>query len=225
MKRFLPILALFVFASGGVARAEDPAPSDERGAQVIVTDPNYGQQQQTQQVQVVEQNSPAQQGRGLEYGGSIFVPVWIDSVRDYFNPGIGLDLRVGWELGGGLSVDGHLGFTYNGVRGSYYDTSLQSTYLGVGLRYGFLNRTALVPFLQAGLQLNLWSVCAGASCKGSFDTINFGLYGGAGLIYEASQNLSVDFGLNFMSILGNNDVLFDGFATNLQPFIGVTLYY
>ncbi len=89
MKRFLPILALFVFASGGVARAEDPAPSDERGAQVIVTDPNYGQQQQTQQVQVVEQNSPAQQGRGLEYGGSIFVPVWIDSVRDYFNPGIG----------------------------------------------------------------------------------------------------------------------------------------
>lgn len=217
------IVVSCLLALSGVARADAPELDGERGAQVIVTDPNYGQQ--PQQVQVVQQNSPAQQGRGLEYGASLFVPVWLDSVGDVFHPGLGIDLRVGWELGGGLSIDGHLGFTYNSIKGAYSGSSLQSTYLGAGLRYGFLNRSALVPFVQGGLQLNLWSVCAYSSCKGSFDTVNFGLYGGAGIVYEASANLSIDFGLNFMSIIGRNHTLFDGYAMNLQPFIGATLYY
>lgn len=177
---------------------------------------------------MVEEPSPARAGRGLEYGGSIFVPIWLGDTSNAFSPGIGIDLRAGWELGSGLSIDGHLGFTYNGIRGAAASSdSLQGAYLGLGLRYAFLGRSAIVPFVQAGLQLNLWSVCyaAGSTCKSSFDTINLGLYGGGGLIYEVSPNLSVDFGLNFMMVLGDDGGLFEGFEKNLQPFIGATLYY
>lgn len=230
--RFVFVVAAVMYGSfgsfDGLARADEPVGAADRSAQVIVTDPNYQQQPQQQQVQVVEEESPARQGRGLEYGGSIFVPIWLGDTSNSFSPGIGIDLRAGWELGSGLSIDGHLGFTYNGVRGSAVTSdSLQGAYLGVGLRYAFLGRSAIVPFLQAGLQLNLWSYCydVGSTCKSSFDTVNLGLYGGGGLVYEVSPNLSVDFGLNFMMVLGSDDYLFEGFEKNLQPFIGVTLYY
>lgn len=232
--RRLGIIFATVLGLSGTASADEPELVLDRGAQVIVTDPNYqaqqqgGYQQQPQNVQVVEQTSPAQQGRGLEYGGSLFVPIWLGDPAEYWNPGIGIDLRAGWELGRGLSLDGHLGFTYNGLDDAYdlyYDSSLQSVYLGFGARYAFLNRSALVPFVQGGLQLNLWSFCSGDCTKSSYDTVNFGLYGGGGLAFEVNANMSVDFGVNVMGVLGNNSAFFTARDMNIQPFLGASLYY
>lgn len=232
MSRSYFLFAFVAAALPSVALADEPLSVEDRGAQVIVTDPNYqqsqdpnyGQDPNAQQVQVVEE--PARQGRGFEYGGSIFVPIWLGDPGDVLTPGVGLDLRAGWEVGAGLSIDAHLGFTYNGVRGTAFaDDSLQSVYLGAGLRYAFLGRSAIVPFLQAGLQLNVWSYCVATGCKSSFDTLNFGVYGGGGLVYEVNANMSVDFGLDFMMVLGDDGGLFQGFEKNLQPFIGLTLYY
>ncbi len=231
MRRLGIIFGTGLSMLAGTASADEPSLEDERGAQVIVTDPNYQQQgyQQQQNVQVVEETSPAQQGRGLEYGGSLFVPIWVGDPAEFWNPGIGIDLRAGWELGGGLSLDGHLGFTYNGLDSAYeafYDSSLQSVYIGFGARYAFLNRSALVPFIQGGLQLNLWAFCVGGSCSdSSFDTLNFGLYGGGGLAFEVNANMSVDFGVNVMGVLGNNSAFFTARDMNIQPFIGASLYY
>lgn len=237
MRRFGIILSLGTLAIAGGAQADAPELEVDRAAQVIVTDPNYQQQGYQQQgyqqppqqgpgVQVVEETNPAQQGRGLEYGGSLFVPVWTGVPADSWNPGLGLDLRAGWELGRGLSIDGHVGFTYNGERGaSAYGSSLQGVYLGAGLRYAFLNRSSLVPFLQAGLQFNMWSYSACSSCKSTYDTYNFGAYGGLGLIVEVNQNMSIDFGMNAMGALGSAKGFFTAHDLVLQPFIGASLYY
>lgn len=253
MRRFGIILGLGCSSFAFTAQADAPAPEVDRAAQVIVTDPNYQQQQGYPQqgypqqgypqqggyyqqpgqgVQVVEETTTAEQGRGFEYGGSLFVPVWLADPGKLWNPGIGLDLRAGWELGGGISIDGHLGFTYNALDrnfadtyGYYYDTSLQSVYLGVGLRYAFLNPSALVPFVQAGLQLNLWSFCEGSSCSSEWNTANFGLYGGAGVVFEVNANVGIDLGLNLMGALGSDTAFFSSHDLLLQPFVGLTLYY
>jgi len=241
MSRLSIATALVAASFASSALADEPLPVETRGAQVIVDpnaqqqqgyDPNYQQQgydpnyQQQQQVQVIEEPAPVQQGRGFTYGGSLFSPIWLGEPNDFFRPGIGIDLHAGWEIGRGFSIEGHLGFTYNGVRDPAYGSdSLQSIYLGAGLRYSFFGRLAIVPFLQAGLQLNSWSYCYGSSCKGSFDTVNAGVYGGGGLVYEVNQNLSIDFGLNFMMVLGNDGDLFLGFEKMVQPFIGASLYY
>src|SRR5262245_53370777 len=56
----------------------------------------------------------AQQGRGIEYGGHLVVPVWL--TEDLINnPGIGFQGRVGWEFAGGFTAELIVGFMTNGL--------------------------------------------------------------------------------------------------------------
>jgi hypothetical protein len=215
-------VCLLVLGLTGTAFAEPVTPAEDEGAQVIVTevqDPNQPQ------VQVVEQEeSYAQQGRGLQYGASLIFPIWLSDLGDQFNPGVGIAGRIGWEIGGGLSLELGGGITWNGTKSDFADAALLDLFLQVGARYAILNPSRFLPFFQAGIGLNFWNYCEAGICS-DYSEITFGLFGGAGLIYEINMNAALELGLNFQwSAEGD---VFAGFGSQfaLSPFVGITLYY
>lgn len=216
-------VCLLVLGITGTAFAEPiaadaPAQDTEDSAQVIVTDPN------APQVQVVEQEeSYAEQGRGLQYGLSLIFPIWLSDLGDEFNPGVGIAGRIGWELGGGLSFELGGGITWNGTKVDFIDAALLDIFVTVGARYAILNPSRLLPFFQAGIGLNFWNYCQEGVCS-DYSEITFGLFGGAGLIYEINANAAVEAGLNF-NWTSQGDIFTFGSQFNLSPFVGVTLYY
>lgn len=189
-------------------------------AQVIVTDPNAP----PQQVQYVEQEEvTAEQGRGLQYGASLYVPIWLgDTVlNEAFLPGIGIAGRIGWELGGGLSFELGGGISWNPTRPEFEELSMYNFFIDVGARYALLNPSRFVPFFQAGVGVNLWNLCDDFGCSDYDPT--FGFFGGAGAIYEINMNAALELGVNFnLSSAGN---VFDEAQLGIAPFIGLTLYY
>lgn len=215
---------LIVLGLAGTAFAEPLTPVEDEGAQVIVTDPN------APQVQVVEQESYAEQGRGLQYGASLYVPIWLggdlsdsnERLADYFGPGVGIAGRIGWEMGGGLSFELGGGISWNPDNYAFGDVSLINAFVNVGARYAILNPSRILPFAQAGVGINIWNICSEDVCS-DYNEYTFGFFGGIGGIYEINMNAALELGVNF-NLSSALDVT-DGAQLGLSPFVGLTLYY
>ncbi|MDW8364112.1 MAG: outer membrane beta-barrel protein [Myxococcales bacterium] len=186
-----------------------------------------------QPVAAAEPAPAPRQGRGLEYGGYLVFPIFVSGDERSIAPnvgfGIGLLGRLGWELEGGLTLEGHLGGQANVIEGS--DATVNAGWIGGAVRYSFLGESALVPFLSAGLQFTVWSVTV---CEEdafgttvcvdvSSEEATLGLHATAGLAYELSRELAFEGGVTF-----NYAFRGDAFYVNepyVSPFVGLTLYY
>ncbi len=250
MRRAL-IATIACFAWAGTAAAEPPPGGYQENQPVQYYDPNqppppqqqqYGQQPQQQQydqygnpvqydqsgqpVQPYPQQQPAQpvtdpvQGRGLQYGGTLFSPIFVSEVRDVLYPGIGIHGRVGFEFGHGFSLEGGIGAQWNPDRDGF--GNLTNVFFTGGLRYAFLNPSALVPFLHAEVMVNLWDYCSEFGCSG-YSSVTAGFQGGGGLIWEINRDAALEVGANIAASSPGN-TFFDWQAW-VSPFIGITLYY
>jgi hypothetical protein len=242
------VLAL-VFSPAVVAQAEGPQPAqpvqpvivDPNTQQQVMADPNaqYGQVQ-AQPAPDASANAQAQQGRGIEYGAYLMVPIFMTTPHENttsVEPGLGLVGRIGWEFGGGLTLEGMIGgHVNNATIVDRDDAELTNTFtnvfVGGGIRYSFLNPSALVPFLGAGLQLNLWGASLdieGDSIPQENDYVALGASAVAGLAYEVSADLAIEGGLraDFTTLPRNpfGTSVFDRGQLMLSPFLGATLYY
>jgi opacity protein-like surface antigen len=238
-KNVVAVLFGMFLLPAAVAHAEGPQPG-EAG----YVDPQYQQQPQQQQViadpnaqqqgPVVEDqssNQQAQEGRGIEYGAYLTVPIFVGGVMgDATNVGVGILGRIGWEFGSGFAAELNIGVQYNGATlvdlgtGSTFDGGVTNVWGGAGLRYSFLNPSALVPFVGLGLQLNFWGADDGSGSTTN-DSMAVGFNALAGLAYEVSADLAIEAGLRWdISGKGSNNI--PGEATSyLSPFVGATLYY
>ncbi|MDH5490804.1 MAG: hypothetical protein OEY14_02410 [Myxococcales bacterium] len=169
----------------------------------------------------------ASEGRGIQYGAHLLFPVWLtEPVAGYsVNPGIALHGRIGWEFPGGLAAELGLGVMGNEVlhvSDETLDYSLTGWWISGGGRFSFLNPSALVPFVGAALQINVWNECPTGSCTAdSYATV--AVVGTAGLIWEMTADLGIEAGIN-ATISAPGDV-FESSQTFISPFAGATLYY
>lgn len=238
------VLAL-VLSPALVARAEGPQPGqpvivDPNTQQQVMADPNaqYGQVQ-AQPTPDASANAQAQQGRGIEYGAYLTVPVFLSALSSdgeiVPDPGIGLIGRIGWEFGGGFTTELMLGGHANTVTldasSLFSNFTVTNIFVGAGVRYSFLNASALVPFIGGGLQLNFWGTDSTEDGVASTtnDFLGFGVNGVAGLAYELSADLAVEAGVraDFSTNPKNPDglALFAQGQLVFSPFLGATLYY
>jgi hypothetical protein len=179
----------------------------------------------------------AEQGRGIEYGAHLVVPIWLtkadfesgslpgdDPLR--LDPGVGIQGRVGWEFAGGLSTELFLGYSSNRFEANEAER-LTNLWVGAGMRYSFLNPSAFVPFIGASAQINFWSACAGDPkrdvevCVDSEASV--GVNASFGLIFEATRNIGLEVGA-----VVHTDVaidVFDRFEAYVAPFAGATFYF
>lgn len=211
------------------------------------------------EVAVVEQ-APGEeggraQGRGIEYGAHLVVPIPLHGVfSDDLGAGVGVHGRVGWELPGGFSFEANLGYLYFSVLdydlGSVDDNdSFSSLYGGVGARFAVLNPSAIVPFVGAGLGFNLWFVgtetgfrgrsgqtycgsdfsctLAGHEGEGTFGGFGLIVNGAVGVIYEVTAQAAIELGAqcNFLATTGPFDHARQPHGGFLTLFAGGTLYY
>jgi len=247
IQNVLGVVLALVLSPTVVARAEGPQPGqpvivDPNTQQQVIADPNaqYGQPQpQPQPGPHASANAEAQQGRGIEYGGYLTVPVFLSALSSngeiVANPGIGLIGRIGWEFGGGFTTElmlgGHANTVSVGLDSVLTNFTITNVFVGAGVRYSFLNASALVPFVGGGLQLNFWG--ADSTLDGTTSTTNdflgLGVSGVAGIAYELSADLAIEAGLraDFSTNPKNADgvELFAQGQFVLSPFLGATLYY
>lgn len=223
-----------------VAHAEGPQPGEpgyvdpnqQQYQQQPMGDPNQQQyQQQQQQPPVEEQTSTeqAQQGRGIEYGGYLTVPIFVGPNADGIGLGVGLLGRIGWEFGSGFTAELNIGVQYNSATlldsgGFIFDGGITNISFGGGLRYSFLNASALVPFLGVGIQANLWGVDYGGGDSYN-DSLAFGFNALAGLAYELSADLAIEAGLRWDLTTEGSKGPFIAAQSYISPFVGATLYY
>ncbi len=241
IQNVLGIVVALVILPAPVVRAEGPQPGqpgyvDPSGQPQVIGDPNaqYAQPQ-PQPTPESAGNAESQQGRGVEYGAYLMVPIFLSTPRenlDSIDPGLGLVGRIGWEFGGGFTAELMVGGHANGgVLGSD-PVTFANFFAGAGVRYSFLNASALVPFVGVGLQLNFWG--SDRALDGTFITMNndylaLGLSGVAGVAYELSADLAVEAGVRAdFSTVGKNSFgegILEGGQLLLSPFLGATLYY
>lgn len=167
-------------------------------------------------------------GRGVQYGLHVVVPVYLTKATaatrydaERLSPGIGLQGRGGWEFPGGWSTELTVGVSRN----AYSETSdrgVGNLWLSAGLRYTFMNPTALLPFVGSALQLNLWSDCDEVACAG--DAASVGGQVNAGLMFEISRWFALEAGLAANLAGPGNFPRFDGWQFFLWPMVGVTLF-
>jgi hypothetical protein len=249
IQNVLGVVLALVLSPTVVARAEGPQPGqpvivDPNAQQQVIADPNaqYAQPQ-PQPVTDASGNVEAQQGRGIEYGAYLMVPIFLTnpagtgpgSDARTVSPGIGVVGRIGWEFGAGFTAELTLGVQANNVSGEALGVSGSATitnaFGGAGFRYSFLNASALVPFLGAGLQLNFWGGddISDGTVSTTNDFLAFGVNGIAGLAYELSVDLALEAGVraDFTTQPRNadGDAFFEGGQLMLSPFLGATLYY
>ncbi len=238
---FFALSTLLLAMPGRDARAEpppggygqqQPVAQPGYGQQQPVAQPGYGQQQPVAQPGYAQQPvaQPAQpvtarQGRGIEYGAHLIVPVWITDLRPGVtaDPGIGIQGRLGWEFPSGWSTEVNIGYMGNNVvsTGATSDATLNAFWFGAGLRYSLLNRTAWVPFVGAGLQLTNWS---DAACSSACDrSYTLGVNGIVGLVFEVSEFIGVEAGVQVMA--NTKGDRFSRAQLIVSPLAGLTLYY
>jgi hypothetical protein len=164
----------------------------------------------------------------VQYGAYAYVPIWLTEPAPALDASVGFGVlgRVGWEFTGGLSTELFIGYQANSVEAPAFfmdgrSFTLTHYAIGGGLRYAFLNPSALVPFIGASLQVAVWSGCGDLGCAGSETLLGFGSI--LGLIYEVSANVGIEGGAMLTGSLEGD--LFDGVQLWLSPFVGVTLYY
>lgn len=215
--------------SGAPAPAPSPAPSSapapvppEPTATPVYVEPTAPSQPEPEPAP----QPSADEGRGIQYGVYGVVPYFFDGAMS-LGPGYGFQFRIGWEFPSGLSFEfgwqiifasGHTPITRE-------DVDLLSHYTTLGLRYAFLNPSALVPFIGAGAALSYWFFDpAGEGGTGAI-TVN----GAAGFIYEVSAQLGVELGLQLdYTLSGDVGYFQDDYAGPqlwMAPFVGATLYY
>lgn len=251
LKNMVTVLFATFLLPVAVARAEGPQPGQagyvdpqyqQQNQQQVIADPNAQYQQQPQQGPAVAEqssNEQAQAGRGIEYGLYLTVPIFVTNPTGSdvisTSPGIGIIGRVGWEFGSGFAAELNLGVQWNGMSGELLGVtvsgSFTNVFAGAGIRYSFLNPSALVPFVGAGLQLNFWGADTGSGSGTSTtnDHLALGVNALVGLAYEVSADLALEAGLRTdFTTQGKDDAgnpFFDGGQVYLSPFIGGTLYY
>lgn len=223
MRKSVVVASLLVLSIASVAQAEGPQPQPQY-------QPQPGQPQQGG-VQVVEQQ-PAQAadtrqaGRGIEYGAHLIVPIWTDSTLN-LSPGFGVQGRVGWEFPGGLTPELNIGVMFNqwdigDVLGVSVSTNLTNFWVGGGLRYAFLNPSAFVPFVGAGIALNVWNC---SDCTDSSARLTVSFNGLAGFAYEITQQIALEAGVQVNYSL-KGEVFADGTTPLwISPFLGGTFYF
>lgn len=209
-------------------------------------------QQQQQPVMQQQQQQPVQtarQGRGLEYGAHLLVPIFLSNpVADITDTvtgtrvggadagfGLGGQFRVGWEFGSGLTVELNLGGAFNGMTGELadsgiaveLDSNLLMGWFGAGVRYAFINPSALVPFVGGGISVYAVDFCSTETSACSSDATGFNATFSAnvlaGIIYEISPFVGLEAGVQG-TVVFSNDVFVET-ELLLSPFVGVTLYY
>jgi len=244
-------LALSAAIAPGVALAEPPP-----GTTYEPPPEGYDQTQQTQlepaqdgQLQVVEsgQQQPppgqpqpvqpaqtAEEGRGIEYGAHLIVPIFL--TNDLAGSvGIGIQGRAGWEFPGGFALELNIGIQGNGF--ALYDpvTDLDAegvitaVWIGGGARYAFLNPSAFVPFIGAGIALDFWGTTydwSDGTTEEYQSQITFATNALVGAAIELSPYIGLEFGLQVNYSFPGNVTLFDGKGQLwISPFAGGTLYF
>lgn len=164
--------------------------------------------------------TPAEEGRGVQYGAHLVVPFWVTNAvpGDNLRPGVGVQGRIGWEFPRGLSAELIVGYMWNRVQvRDGPDPDLEDIWVGVGGRYAFLNPTAFVPFVGVGAQVNFWRTGA--------DRIEdtFGFNATVGGIFEVSEKAALEVGI--IANLSTEGDQFNGPEAYLSPFAGGTLYF
>lgn len=231
------LLACALLAPGQAALAEPPPggygePAPDGYAQPTAQ-PAYAQPTaQPVQQQPAVQPATAEEGRGIQYGFHLIVPIWLTDLNDVSTgspavvraaPGLGIQGRIGWEFPGGLSGEINLGGMINTISygGTLSEQTLDAFWLGAGLRYAFLNRTAWVPFVGVGVQLTGWgdNVC-GSGCS---RTYTLGVNGIVGLVLEINQYLGLEAGVQVMG--SSKGETFSRPQLIVSPLAGLTLYY
>lgn len=211
------------------------------------------------EVQVVEQAPEGTEtraaGRGIEYGAHLVVPIPLHGVfSDDLGAGIGIHGRIGWELPSGFSLEANIGYMYMSVRDYDLgevdgDDGFNMLYAGIGGRFAFLNPSAIVPFIGAGLGVNLFYVgtetgfrgrsgqhycgsdfsctLAGMEGAGTFGGVGLLANGSVGVIYEVTAQAAIEAGVQYNVLVASG-----AFDEARQPnggyltiFAGGTLYY
>ncbi len=136
------------------------------------------------------QEPPAQgHGRGFAWEASVGVPVFLDSEVG-LGPGVAADVFGGWEFGYGLQVE--LGYRMLFTTGEREGQSLASFGYGfhAGLKYMFLNPSALVPVLGVSASV----VFGRGTDAGSLSESSMlpGVHACLGAVYELSPSFGVE---------------------------------
>lgn len=241
-------LAAWVTCTASFARAE-PAPGGEGASAAVASAAAPAAAEPAPEDQRA-------QGRGIQYGLHLLVASPLHGVlAEDFAVGFGLQGRIGWELPSGLSLEVDVGYQGFGVQdyevgGADSDDSIGALYAGVGARFAFLNPTAFVPFVGAGLATNLWIVpteteffgrsgqyycgsdfacelAPGGSGESAFGGVSLLGNVAAGGIYEITAKIAIEAGAQYSIVMvpGPFDQARGANFGYLTFFAGGTLYY
>ncbi len=216
-------------------------PMAQPTAQPVVQQPGQpapGQQQGGVQVIDQSQAQTAPTSRGLEYGAHLIVPIFLASNSDVgLSPGIGIQGRIGWEFPGGFTTELNIGAMVNGSSADWVDASgasvggysMTNLWLGAGVRYAFLNPSAFVPFVGAGIVLNFFNdaiTVGGITDSSGSSVITFGANALVGFAYELSRYIALEGGVQInYTIPPTSSEIAAQPEVWLSPFLGGTLYY
>ena len=244
MRKQILAVAIAMSVAGWVDVASAEGPAQNQGPVMAPQGqqaPASGYYQEAPPPEPVVTEAPnAQQGRGIEYGAHLLVPIFVTNPVAVLDNGmttgaadagfgLGLQARAGWEFGYGFSAEINIGGTFNTMNGEIGgvdvdpDTSLYMLWIGAGARYSFLNPSAIVPFVGAGAGLLFQSFCPNDAPSCDLEpaaTVN----ALAGVIYEVSPYLGLEAGLQANVVFANSSVFVDT-EIFLSPFLGATLYY
>jgi opacity protein-like surface antigen len=220
-------------------------------AQVMTPQGGGGTYYQQQPQQQPVQEETAQQGRGIQYGAHLLFPFYVTNplarntvtfpdgsmAAADISAGFGLGLqgRVGWEFGYGFSVEANIGILFNLLHaqpdgtGETFDVegTLWGFWIGAGLRYAFLNPSAFVPFVGAGISLNFWGYCPDNAAVCESQVIGIVPNALVGFAFEISPWAAIEAGLQANFGVGADAVFAEAGEVEvyLTPFAGGTLYY
>lgn len=155
--------------------------------------------------------------RGMRISAEASVPVSISSAS--FGGGFELIGRVEAAFGAGFV--GHL-LTIGGAARShalYEDDPAGGLVLGTGLRFGVLNSSSFVPFIQARFRMHVW----GAPTTDDESEVQFGAEAGVGLAIELTRYVGIELGCNLV-MLFPHDVLAQDLELAVAPAVAGTLY-
>ncbi|MEM9195719.1 MAG: hypothetical protein AAGF12_41515 [Myxococcota bacterium] len=144
--------------------------------------------------------------------------------------GNGFELAGRIEAAFGAGFVGHLFMIGAAWRSSpeAEEDLISSVAFGTGLRYGVLNPTVVVPYVQARARLHVWpkredDESCSTDCSEERD-VQFGIDIGVGAVIELSRSFSVELGGQLI-ILFADGARSSGTTLAAAPSAGFTLYF